>query len=98
MYAKIASDLFDPLCLGALLMECEQRGSIDYEMAILSELESTADNHGIELGFRTATKHVANMCFSKSYNIDLVDSGCGVGDNREPRSSTLAGIWHARGG
>ena len=38
---------FTLLCFGALLMECEQRGLFDHEIALLKGLECVAGKYGV---------------------------------------------------
>ena len=57
-HAHCAGYSFSPLCFGALLMECEQRGLFEHEIALLQGLEATA-------GFKTAAKRVAYLQIAK---------------------------------
>ena len=47
---------FSPLYFEVLLMECEQVGLLEHEIALLKGLEGRAGNHGTEIGFGTATR------------------------------------------
>ena len=62
------------LCCGALLMECEQRGFSDGEIALLKELEGAADDHGTKRVVGAATKRVAAMRHAKAHQMKLVAS------------------------
>ena len=45
------------VCVGAILMECEQRALRDSELALLKALEGVMSGYDAELAFRTATKY-----------------------------------------
>ena len=60
--ATCVSALFSPLCFEALLMECEQRGLSEHEIAVLKGLARAAGISDVEIGFRNfgaATTHMA---------------------------------------
>eukprot|EP00747_Dinoflagellata_sp_TGD_P108134 gnl/TRDRNA2_/TRDRNA2_170322_c18_seq1.p2 gnl/TRDRNA2_/TRDRNA2_170322_c18~~gnl/TRDRNA2_/TRDRNA2_170322_c18_seq1.p2 ORF type:complete len:118 (-),score=19.16 gnl/TRDRNA2_/TRDRNA2_170322_c18_seq1:49-402(-) len=50
--AKQLGDLGSPLCLGALLMECEQRVLLEHEIQVAHELEGRVCNHSSEMSSR----------------------------------------------
>eukprot|EP00747_Dinoflagellata_sp_TGD_P072321 gnl/TRDRNA2_/TRDRNA2_157431_c2_seq1.p1 gnl/TRDRNA2_/TRDRNA2_157431_c2~~gnl/TRDRNA2_/TRDRNA2_157431_c2_seq1.p1 ORF type:complete len:587 (-),score=52.49 gnl/TRDRNA2_/TRDRNA2_157431_c2_seq1:102-1718(-) len=52
---------FSPLCYAALLMESEQRGLFEHEIALLESMEGAAGHRGTELGFGKAVRRVAAL-------------------------------------
>merc|ERR1712025_1062839 len=50
-HAKRIGVSFNPLCFGALLMECEQRGFFDHEIAGLKGMERAIGNHDAKMYF-----------------------------------------------
>lgn len=54
----------DPLCFGALLMECEQRDLFHCAHVLLQGLEGAAGNRVATMSVKATTKHVAAMRLS----------------------------------
>ena len=73
-HAKCIGVSFSPLCIGALLMVCEQRRLFKHELALLKRLEGAAGNHAVEMSFRAAAKRVAVMRLAKTNEMKLPDS------------------------
>eukprot|EP00747_Dinoflagellata_sp_TGD_P095470 gnl/TRDRNA2_/TRDRNA2_166478_c2_seq3.p1 gnl/TRDRNA2_/TRDRNA2_166478_c2~~gnl/TRDRNA2_/TRDRNA2_166478_c2_seq3.p1 ORF type:complete len:445 (-),score=59.94 gnl/TRDRNA2_/TRDRNA2_166478_c2_seq3:34-1368(-) len=64
-HAKAVSGIsFAPFCFEALLMECEQRGLLEHEVAVLQALERAARAEE-EFAFAESTRRVAAMRLSK---------------------------------
>ena len=74
-------------------MECEQRGSLDREIALLKGLQGTSGNHAAEMGFRAATKRVAAMCLLQTNVIELSDSRVGDHVDRKLGNAACASFW-----
>merc|ERR1712118_621725 len=48
-HAECMSISFGSVCFEALLMECEQRGVFEHEIALLKGLKGAAGNYGMEM-------------------------------------------------
>ena len=80
-HAKCTVYSFSPRCFEALLTECEHRGLLHDEIALLKglpRLEGTRGDNVGEMSFRAAsTQRVAAMRLVKANGIELPDSGGG---------------------
>jgi len=77
--AKCTGQSFSPLCLGLLLMECEQRGQLDCEIGVLEGLASD-----IEMDIGGATKCVVAIRLAKIQDLNSPESGERDGVDYDP--------------
>ena len=70
--AKCLGISFSPFCLGAVLMECEQRRLFEDEIAFLKGLEGAAGNHYTKLDCGAGTRRVAAMRLSQLNESNLL--------------------------
>ena len=85
---------FSPLCFEALLMECEERGLLEHEVAIVKGLECLAGKYGSATGFTAFAKHMAAMRLMAN-KMQSTDSQWRTDASREACNVTFVCIWCA---
>ena len=78
-YAARSSSVF---CIGAILMECEQRALRDSELALLKALEEVMSGYDAELALRTATKYAITA--EQAKRAECCQHGLGICNSELP--------------
>ena len=74
-------------------MECEHRGFVEHEMALLQGLEVTAVNYDTDKGFGAATKRIAAMRIAEANGAALLDFQRGTRTDHEADNATFVCLW-----